>query len=191
MLDQLNDSLSINAQIWEGYKLYFTRIKVPAKTILLQEGDIANKLFLIEKGCVRVWHNDDGKDITGQFFFENSSVASIESLKKDIPSPVSIETIEPCTIWWIEKRDLNKIIAEIKQEPRLLDLFIDAVFERTFEYIKHVATFIRDTPEQRYLKLLKERPYVIQRIPQHYIASYLGISSVHLSRIKNKLARNK
>ena len=191
MFEQLKYKLSPDAQIWVEYKEYFTRIEVPAKTNLLKEGEIAHKLFLIEKGCIRVWHNYDGKDITCQFFFENSTVSSIESLKKDIPSPITIETVEACILWWINKKDLNKIIEEIKEIPKLRDILIDAVFERTFDYIKHFSTFICDSPEQRYLHLLQDHPQIVQRIPQHYIASYLGISSVHLSRIKNKLTKSK
>ncbi len=75
--------------------------------------------------------------------------------------------------------------------PELRDKFIAAIFERTFDYMKHFLSFIKDTPAQRYLNLIKEKPQIIQRIPQHYIASYLGISSVHLSRIKNRLAAKK
>lgn len=191
MSEQNGHKVSFAAQLWVEYKSYFTCLKVPARTNLLNEGEIAQKLFFIEKGCIRVWHNDNGKDVTGQFFFENSSVSSIESLKKNIPSPITIETIEPCIIWWIDKKDLNKLIAEIKEIPRLRDLLIDALFERTFDYIKGFSTFIRDSPEQRYLHVLQQRPEIVQRVPQHYIASYLGISSVHLSRIKNKLARSK
>ena len=191
MPKQPNNKILLGAAIWKEYKTSFTRMEVPAKAILLREAAIAQKLFLIEKGCVRVWQNDNGKDITCQFFFENETVSSIESLKKDIPSPVTIETVEPCTIWWISKKELNNIIEEIKEIPRLRDLFIDAIFERTFDYMRNFSMFIRDSPEQRYLQLLQDRPQVVQRVPQHYIASYLGISSVHLSRIKNKLAKHK
>jgi DNA-directed RNA polymerase specialized sigma subunit len=53
------------------------------------------------------------------------------------------------------------------------------------------VSFIRDSPEERYRKLLNERPHIVQRVPQHYIASYLGVSKVHLSRIKSKLAKGK
>lgn len=191
MFEQLKDKLSLDAQVWEEYMGSFNRIEVPAKTILLHEGEVAHRLFLIEKGCIRVWHNHDGKDVTTQFFFENSSVSSIESLKKDIPSSVTIETIEPSIIWKVEKLELTRIIFEIKEIPRLSDMLIDAVFERTFDYIKQFSTFIRDSPEQRYLNLLNHHPNIVKRVPQHYIASYLGISSVHLSRLKNKLAKAK
>jgi hypothetical protein len=57
--------------------------------------------------------------------------------------------------------------------------------------MKHFFSFIKDSPAQRYQNLMKEKPEIIRRIPQHYIASYLGVSSVHLSRIKNKLAGKK
>jgi len=70
-------------------------------------------------------------------------------------------------------------------------MFINAIFERTFDYMKQFFSFIKDTPAQRYINLLKEKPQIVQRIPQHYIASYLGITSVHLSRIKNKLTKQK
>ncbi|MDE1192852.1 MAG: hypothetical protein PW786_12030 [Arachidicoccus sp.] len=60
----------------------FEQTSVPAKTLLLREGQIANKLFFIEKGCIRAWFNNNGKDTTVQFFFENNTVASLESFRK-------------------------------------------------------------------------------------------------------------
>ena len=172
---------------WIEYTSYFNRLEVATKTILLEEGEISKKLFIIEKGCIRVWFNNNGKDLTTQFFFENQSVASIESFMKKMPSPVVIETIEPSIVWWIQKSDLDKILEEIKEIPELRDRFINMLFERTFDYMKHFVSFIKDSPTQRYHNLIKERPQVLQRVPQHYIASYLGVSTVHLSRIKSQL----
>ena len=191
MFEQFINKFSLDNDKWLDYVSCFKRIEVPARTILLNEGEISKKLFLIEKGCIRVWFNNNGKDITTQFFFENNMVASIESFKKKTPSPVTIETIEPSIIWWIHKKDLDRIIEEIKEIPELRDRFINAIFERTFEYMKHFISSIKDTPQQRYLNLLKEKPEIIKRVSQHYIASYLGISTVHLSRIKNKIAKKK
>ncbi|MET0944897.1 MAG: hypothetical protein ABWY22_05785 [Flavobacterium sp.] len=78
---------------------------------------------------------------------------------------------------------------EIKEIPELRDRFISMLFERTFDYMKHFVSFIKDSPTQRYLNLIEERPQVLQRVPQHYIASYLGVSTVHLSRIKSQLLK--
>ncbi|MBS7230626.1 Crp/Fnr family transcriptional regulator [Flavobacterium psychroterrae] len=191
MFNQFRNKLPLTDEKWIEYTNHFNRIEVPAKTILLEEGEISKKLFIIEKGCIRVWFNNNGKDLTTQFFFENQSVASIESFMKKFPSPVVIETIESSVLWWISRDDLNKILEEIKEIPEMRDRLFDMLFERTFDYMKHFVSFIKDSPTQRYLNLIKERPQIVQRVPQHYIASYLGVSTVHLSRIKSKLVQKK
>lgn len=191
MFDKFRNKFPLNDSKWNEYTSYFNCLEVPAKTILLEEGEISKRLFIIEKGCIRVWFNNNGKDLTTQFFFENQSVASIESFMKKIPSPVVIETIEASVVWWISKNDLDKILEEIKEIPELRDRFINIIFERTFDYIKHFVSFIKDSPTQRYLNLIEERPQIVQRVPQHYIASYLGITTVHLSRIKSQLLHKK
>ena len=190
-LDQFRNKFPLPDDKWNDYISRFKNMEVAAKTTLLHEGEIAKKLFLIEKGCIRVWFNNNGKDVTFQFFFENSTVASIESFRKEFPSPVYIETIEPSVIWWLYKKDVDTIIEEINRIATLRNALADALFERTFDYMKHFFSFIKDTPAQRFINLIKEKPQIIQRVPQHYIASYLGITSVHLSRIKNKLANTK
>lgn len=191
MFDQFRNHFSIDDDKWSDYISRFKRMEVPSKTTLLQEGDVSKKLFLIEKGCLRAWFNNDGKDVTFQFFFESQTVASVESFRKHIPSPVSIESIEPSIVWWIHKKDMDVIIGEINENPSLRHMFINAIFERTYDYMKHFFSFIKDTPVQRYQNLINESPQVVQRVPQHYIASYLGITTVHLSRIKSKLAKRK
>ncbi|MFT3702730.1 MAG: Crp/Fnr family transcriptional regulator [Agriterribacter sp.] len=191
MFDQFRNIIPINDDKWNDYISCFKRMEVPAKTVLLKEGEISKKLFLIEQGCIRAWFNNNGKDITFQFFFEHNTVASIESFRKKIPSPVTIETIEQSVLWYIHKKDADSIIAEINEIPALREKFTDAIFERTFGYMKHFFSFIKDTPQQRYLNLIKDNPQVVKRVPQHYIASYLGISTVHLSRIKSQLAKTK
>jgi CRP-like cAMP-binding protein len=191
MFDQFRNKFPLNDSKWIEYTNHFKRLEVSAKTILLEEGEISKRLFIIEKGCIRVWFNNNGKDLTTQFFFENQSVASIESFMKKMPSPVVIETIELSVLWWIQKSDLDKILEEIKEIPELRDRFINMLFERTFDYMKHFVSFIKDSPTQRYLNLIEERPQVLQRVPQHYIASYLGVSTVHLSRIKSQLHHKK
>lgn len=191
MFNKFRNKFPLEETKWIEYSNYFNRLEVPAKTILLEEGEISKKLFIIEKGSIRVWFNNNGKDLTTQFFFENQSVSSIESFMKKLPSPVVIETIEPCVLWWIQKNDLDKIVEEIKEIPELRDRFINMIFERAFDYIKHFVSFIKDSPAERYLNLIKERPQVLQRVPQHYIASYLGVSKVHLSRIKSQLLHKK
>ena len=191
MFEQYRDKLPLDDDKWAEYTSCFKRMEVPTKTVLIHEGDISDKTFFIEKGCLRAFFNDAGKDVTFQFFFENNIVSSIESFRKQLPSLAAIETIEPSILWVIQKKDFDRIIHEITEIPILRDKVIDVIFERTYVYMKHHFSFIRDTPQQRYLNLIKDMPQVIQRVPQHYIASYLGVSTVHLSRIKSKIAKGK
>jgi len=169
----------------------YKRIEVPAKTVLLSEGDISKRSFMIEKGCLRVWFNNNGKDTTFQFFFEHEGLASLESFRKNIPGMFTIETIEPCVIHVLQKSDYEIIMAELSKEPEFLSELIEILYERQLHYMQEFLSFIRDTPQQRYLNLINQKPQLIQRVPQHYIASYLGITTVHLSRIKNKLLKGK
>lgn len=191
MFEQFRNKFQLDDDKWNEYIDCFHRIEVPAKTILLKEGEVSKKMFLIEKGGIRAWFNNDSKDITSQFFFENETVGSIQSFRKNIPSQTNIETIEPSVLWWVHKTDLNRIIEEIKEIPQLRDMLIDKIFERTFDYMNYFFSMVKNTPQERYINLLKERPEIIKRVPQHYIASYLGISSVHLSRIKSILAKKR
>jgi CRP-like cAMP-binding protein len=176
---------------WEKYTALQQRVEYPAKTVLLQEGKIAQNYYFIEKGCLRMWFDNNEKDTTFQFFFENEGVSSLESFQKNIPSTFTIETIEPSVIQILPKAVFNAMLKELDQNPDFLKALMDISFERQRHYMYEFLSRIRDTPIQRYINLIKDRPHIVQRVPQHYIASYLGVTSVHLSRIKNQLARKK
>lgn len=169
---------------WNKYKHLWIRFEVPAKTILLNEGEVSKKAYFIEKGCLRMWFNNEGKDVTFQFFFENEGVSSIESFSKKQVSFFNIETIEKSILHVVKKNDFDTILNENQVFKEHL---LEITLERQFNYMKHFLSLIKDKPKDRYLNLLKEKPQIIQRIPQHYIASYLGITSVSLSRIRNKM----
>lgn len=170
---------------WPEYAACFHRLAVPARTTLLREGEVAKRGYFVEQGCLRVWFDRQGKDLTFQFFFEDQTVSSLESFRHHRPSLFAIETIEPCVLWWIAREDAYRLLRELSEYPAARDWLAGLLFERMTHYMEHCLAFIRDTPRQRYDHLLAHEPRIVQRIPQHYIASYLGISSVHLSRIKS------
>ncbi|MEP6949706.1 MAG: hypothetical protein ABI863_10550 [Ginsengibacter sp.] len=80
-------------------------------------------------------------------------------------------------------------MSDLGHDPAFLDAMTGILFERQLHYMNEFLSFIRDTPAERYLNLLQKKPYILQRVPQHYIASYLGITPVHLSRIRNKMLK--
>ncbi|PZU88739.1 MAG: Crp/Fnr family transcriptional regulator [Chryseobacterium sp.] len=191
MFEKLKHQFSLNDKEWDDFKTYFERMEIAPKTSLLHEGEVSSFAYFIEKGIVRAYYNNDGKDLTFQFFSEENMFSSIESFRKNIPSLVGFETIEPCVLWRIHKNDAEKILQKAFENSKMRTVFLDKIFERTFSYMKHFFSFIKDSPQQRYINLSKKHPEIIKRVPQHYIASYLGITTVHLSRIKSKILKEK
>lgn len=170
---------------WEELQTMFTEIRVPAKTTLLREGEIANRIYFINEGCLRLWFNDDGRDITFQFFFEHQEVSSFESFYNNEASLFNIETIEPSHLIIIEKDNYQKML---KMLPQLKEYSSELLANRFVNYTKLFLSRIKDSPEKRYMELCSQNPQLLERIPHHYIASYLGITPVSLSRIRSRIS---
>ena len=183
MMDQMLDKIKMDKTNWAKVHSMFIEKNIAAKTVLLKEGEIPKQLFFIKKGCLRLWFNKDGKDITLQFFFEGQAVASIDSLLSNQPSMFTIESIEPTTIYSISKNDFEQLH---QIYPELKNGFQEIIFQRFSNYAHLFLSQIKDTPSERYDDLLKNHPEIIKRVPQHYIASYLGITPISLSRIRNR-----
>jgi len=162
---------------------YLTTKTIPAKTTLLYEGDKAQNIYLIQKGLLRLWNNNDGDDITFQFFFENQIVSSFESLYTDQPSLYSIESIEETTVKVLTKDKLTELL---NTHEELRELFTQIICQRFIDYTHFFLSRIKENPQQRYHELVEKEPQILKRVPQYYIASYLGITPVSLSRIRNK-----
>lgn len=191
MLFHFKNKFSRLNPLWDKYFEFQKRLEVPAKTILLEEGKVSKQYIFIEKGCIRAFFKNNGEEKTVQFFFEHEGLTSFDSFINNAPSLFTIETIEPSVVYLLPKLYVIQLMDEVSHEPDFVQMILRMSAERQTHYINEFVSFIRDTPEGRYQKLLTERPHIIQRVPQHYIASYLGISKVHLSRIKSKLAKGK
>ena len=171
-------------QVWKPYKHLWQRIEVPAKTVLLKCGNVCNKFYHIERGSVRLWFEHGDKEISFRFFFEDDAVCDIESFRQSVPSVYNIETIEPCVLWQIDKKTFDKVVEE---NPSLHEYMLNWAVEKQSAYIRHFFSLLKDMPQERYKTLLRENRRIIQRVPLQYIASYLGITPVSLSRIRNKM----
>lgn len=162
--------------------------QVPKKTILLREGEKCDFEAFVVKGCVRKYYIDEnGHEVILQFAIEDAWVSDISfSIYEDKPSRIFIETLEDC--------ELLQFSPETKEA-----LFLKAPrFERAFRILlqRHLAitqnrlvNTISKTAMEKYLEFLEHYPSLPQRVAQHYIASYLGISAEFLSKTRAKLAK--
>lgn len=161
--------------------------EIPVGTILLSEGEIATKLFIVMKGCLRTFFiKDSGVEITSQFFIEGNMVSSFESAISETPSRQYIDSVENSIIGIIPLKHLTGIIMDSDSAK---DFLIRFLISRLKYYMIQHSSFILDNPEKRYVRLLQENPQLISRLPQNYIASYLGITPISLSRIRGRLKK--
>jgi len=158
--------------------------KVARKEILLEAGKTANKIFYLHQGFVRFFHTKkDGTEVTSDFYFAPGFITSFTSLIEQKPSNVNIQAIVKMDVLFIKYKDLMALYDKEHKIERLGRLLAEQVFI-TSE--KHLLSFLNDSPQDRYLWLMKEYPEYVKNIPLHFLASYLGITAESLSRIRNR-----
>ena len=162
-----------------------TTRKVAAHQSLLRPGDVARHLYLIERGAARLFVlSPQGAETSIQFFFEGEVVSSLESLATGEPSSLGLVSMEPCTLKVVER---TALMSRIEQDPALRLSLMSLAQERLIHYIKLYTCAIASTPTQRYVELQATHNDTLERIPLNSLAGYLGVSAVHLSRIRRKL----
>jgi len=172
---------------WDEIKNIFKVQKIPAKTTLLESGDVSKYQYIVSKGCLRLFIiKEDGSEVTVQFFFENQTVASMESAFTGKPGRMYLESIEDSEVIVVRLKDWDELFQRYPEFDKVMIRFLK---KRLLYYADLYTSFIINTPEQRYEKLLNETPEIIERVPHYYIASYLGITPVSLSRIRSRLSK--
>jgi len=162
----------------------FTYKEVPKNFTLISEGDVANELYFIKKGLLRLYYNKEGEYITGYIFREHLFAGSFESFLQSSPSVQNLETLEDSELLVLPKENLMTLYKSI---PKVNILTRKIAEQRFINAQKILSSFILDSPELRYQKFARENSDLFLRIPHHIIASYLGITPVSLSRIRKRL----
>jgi len=165
---------------------HFETKSIKKKSNLLKAGATAKEVYFILNGCFRLFYEKDDKDISAYFFTEKMFAGAYDSFISQKPSRHSIEALEDCQVLAISYKSFQQLFIEL---PKMNE-FVRKVIEERFISLHELFTSqILDSPEERYLKLQKERPDLIDRIPQHQIATFLGITPVSLSRIRNRVIK--
>ena len=144
-------------------------------------GHTCKTIYFIKEGVARIYYFKDGIDITESFFFENSIIARVESLFTGKPSRKAIQILENAEIIAIDANKLFKLYDEYPEIERLFRKIFEAAYVETVNRIEGIQFH---SAEERYNALLTEAPNVLMRVPLKYVASYLGITQVSLSRIR-------
>ncbi len=152
---------------------------------LLAEGDICRYVTFVESGLVRYYMNTDGEEKTTYFNKEGEFVCFYPSFLPQAPSVINIQAVEDCVVWLISFASMQQFYQEVEHGERFGRLAIETVFVSAIAQITSIYT---DRPEMRYRNFLLHYPDIVQRIPQYYIASYVGVKPQSLSRIRKRLS---
>lgn len=159
---------------------------VKKKTMLLREGEICNFEAYILKGCIRTFCMDEnGAEVILQFAVEDWWVSDIASFHEQTPSKLYIETLENCELLILSHEAKEELLMKVPQFERVFRLMVQRNLSVTQN---RLVNTIAKPAQDRYVEFLERYPSVAQRVAQHYIAAYLGISAEFLSKIRAKMS---
>lgn len=154
--------------------------------LLLKPGEVCNWIGIIAQGVVRQYVVSEGKEHVGQIFMAGQAVSDYSSYYLQRESRLYIDAVKETHIFKIERKDIEQIIRVL---PRYLQLQFDYLSRTFISNFDRTISLLLDSAETRYLKLMKERPDVLQQVPLYMVASYLGITPEALSRVRHKIAQ--
>jgi len=152
--------------------------------VILKKGQVCMHAYFILSGCMRKFEPEKDKEVSLGFYFENDIASDFFSMRYEVPSKFSIETMEDCRVCCIAKADSASIIQDSKSLNEIMFRFFQDLY---FKEEEHCNCFKLMSLEERYQFLLKQKPQYFQRIPLIYLASYLGMSRETLTRIRKKM----
>lgn len=188
----LVELMSQLTQLSEEEKTAITE-SFPIKTFekgsyLMKQGKLAKNAYYVIEGCIREFELIGGEEKTTGFFIENESAANFNSLANQIPSNRSFVCEEKTTVAILSAEKEQQLYDKY---PRFETFCRSGMEQMLGNEKEQLAELITLKPEQRYLKLLQEKPDLLNRVPQYHVASFLGIKPETLSRIRKRIVLKK
>ncbi len=171
---------------WQALESKLRVVILKKKQHYLREVEICTRYGFIMKGCVRLYFLVNGEEICKDLLFEKTFTGSLASFTLQKPAYFNVAAVEESTLLEIHRTDLLNLFEKYAVWQKLGRMMAEGLAIR--KELREIS-FLKDSPEERYRKLLEEQPMVLQRVPLQYIASYLGMKPETLSRIRNRISR--
>ncbi len=173
----------------ELIKNYLTPKKLRRKQYLLQEGDVCKAIAFVEKGSLRAYSiHASGAEHIIQFAIEGWIISDLFSFLTGEPATYNIDAIEDAELVLISKTAHEELLQKLHKYETYTRLQITGAYLAMQKRLNSINT---SSLEERYLDFITLYPNIVQRVPQHMIASYLGLPPETLSRIRRKISINK
>ena len=185
----INRRIHLTDVEFDHFKTFLQFKTFKKKEFLLQAGEVSRHLTFVNKGCFRTYSIDKtGEEHILQFSLEDWWVSDAYSALTQKPSTLFIEALEDAEVYLIDNQAIEQLYIDIPKFERYFRILAQ---NRFIALQERVNGELSASAEERYLDLLTRYPTLPQRVPQQYIASFLGIQPPSLSRIRKQLANRK
>ena len=185
--ENIKTLITFTDEEWNVFIEFLKIKKLNKNEYFIENGKVCNEMAFIVKGSVRYCSLIDGQEITGYFSFENTFVTALKSYHTGEQCMYDIKTLEKTIFVTILKRDMQAMLDHslLSYKMERFGRLISEKFNILFE--DRIKSFVVKTPEERYLDLLQSGHDIVKRIPLHYIAQFIGVTPVSLSRIRKRI----
>jgi CRP-like cAMP-binding protein len=161
----------------------FVAEQVPKGGFFLRQGEVSRKVAFVVEGVFHNFRSRDGQEHSFYFGREREFIGDYSSFLPAQPAVHAIQALEPARLLTISYDNLQRLYRELEQGERFGRLVAEMLF---VDVLGQLASFYEETPEERYARFVRLYPDLQQRIPQYYIASYVGVKPQSLSRIRSR-----
>ena len=186
---KFNEKVNLSEEEEAIIKQYLTPKKLRKKQYLLQEGDVCKHIAFVEKGALKAYVVDDaGAESIIQFALEGWVISDLYSFLTGEPATYNIDALENAELVLISKSAHEELLKKLPKYETYIRLQITGAY---IALQKRLTSIISLPLEERYKNFLAVYPNIAQRVPQHMIASYMGLTPETLSRVRSRMASRK
>lgn len=185
---KFNEKVPLTDEEQEQIRAYLTPKKLRKRQYLLQEGDICKAIAFVEKGALREYSVDNGSDHIIQFALEGWTISDLFSFLTGEPASYNIDALEDAELVLITRSAHEELLKKQPKYGTYMRLLITGAY---IALQRRLTSTISVSVEERYRSFTEMYPDIVQRVPQHMIASYLGLTPETLSRARKKMAHQK
>ncbi|MEO6732612.1 MAG: Crp/Fnr family transcriptional regulator [Ferruginibacter sp.] len=186
---KLNEVITLTGEEETIFRSYLLPKKLRKKQYILQEGDVCKYSIFVEKGLLRSYTvNEKGNDQIVQFALEGWWISDMYSFITGEPARYNIDALEDAELVLISYTGMEELRKRI---PKFLEFSFLQMRNAYIAFEKRLFGIVNLTTEERYTELMQRCPSIGQRVPQHMIASYLGLTPETLSRARKQMATKK
>lgn len=179
----LNSIYPLSIELQQHLAVMLKSKIVKKKDFLLRTGETCTNVYFVESGLIRCFYKKEEKEICSWFMREGDVIISVESFFKQKPSYESIQALEKSSVYYISYSELQDIYMKFSEFNFIGRVLVERYYVRCEE---RLFTIRYNTAQERYHYLINNQSELIRNIASKYIASYLGVSEITLSRIKRK-----